>query len=199
MIAPNERQLSQTYFRPLQTLDGESVQALLAGLAQRAVDELVADGADAAAIRTEYSADLRYKGQAYELTVALPDDAPDNLVATMAEQFHQQHGQAFGHSSPADPVDLVSLRVMAREMDGDLSAPQVEPDDSTPSMPSRMAFFGEDGDVETTVISRLTLARSGTLVGPLIVEEYDATTLVPPGWTARLGASASIILERQTA
>ncbi len=199
LIAPNERQLSQTYFRPLQTLDGESVRAMLAGLAQRAVDELVADGADAAAIRTEYSADLRYKGQAYELTVALPDDAPDNLVATMAEQFHQQHGQAFGHSSPADPVDLVSLRVMAREMVGDLSAPQVEPDDSTPSMPSRMAFFGDAGDVETTVISRLTLARSGTLVGPLIVEEYDATTLVPPGWTARLGASASIILERQTA
>jgi N-methylhydantoinase A len=199
LLAPNERQLSQTYFRSLNAIDGAAVRDVLEALSRRAVAELVEDGADSAAIHTEFSADLRYKGQAYELTVPVPGDALEGLPDVMARQFHDHHRQAFGHSSVGDPVDLVSLRVVAREISDNSAVPHVDPDGSTPSATSRMAFFGGPDAVETAVINRLTLGRDGPLAGPLIIEEYDATTLVPPGWTARLGLSASIIVERQPA
>lgn len=198
LIAPNERQLSQTYFRPMHALEADAVRKVLAGLADRARTELVADGARENGIGISYSADLRYKGQAYELTVQLPDDLGQDLLLAMASRFHEQHGLAFGHSAPNDPVDLVSLRVVARDGDAESTTPQVDPDASTPFTPSRMADFGGPEAIETTVISRRSLGEAGTLAGPLIIEEYDATTLVPPGWSARLGASSSIILRRRT-
>jgi N-methylhydantoinase A len=58
---------------------------------------------------------------------------------------------------------------------------------------SRKAYFGEQGWLETPVVGRGDL-RSGRL-GPFIVEEYDATCLVPPGARAELDASGNIVVE----
>ena len=92
---------------------------------------------------------------------------------------------------------MVSFRVVARVAE-DLPAPQVEPRrSSAPS--SRAAYFGpghggaEHGTLETPVLDRGDLDRTPR-PGPLIVEEYDATTIVPPGWSAYLDEYANIRL-----
>jgi N-methylhydantoinase A len=63
---------------------------------------------------------------------------------------------------------------------------------------SRAAYFGpRHGQVEVPVLTRAALAAAGTRAGPLIVEEYDSTAIVPPSWTARVDAAGNIHLARE--
>jgi N-methylhydantoinase A len=63
---------------------------------------------------------------------------------------------------------------------------------------TRAAYFGpRHGQIDVPVLSRAGLAAAGTRTGPLIVEEYDSTVVVPPGWSARVDAAATIHLSRE--
>src|SRR6185503_4530735 len=128
-------------------------------------------------------AELRYSGQAYELTI--PVDEKDRLSELVAN-FHDEHRKTYGHGSNADPVDIVSIRVYARVVaEGaalDYERISAKPHnerhgDAAPA--PRKAYFGRDvGFIDTAVIPRGALGH-GWRAGPLIVEEYDATCVVP--------------------
>src|SRR5262249_4448514 len=138
-------------------------------------------------------------GQSFELTVAIepgPLDGP--AIARLDEAFAREHERTYGHrAGPDEPVELISLRLVAR---GVPDAPRV-PDrvvhdrehGSEMTSSVRRAYFGrERGWLETPVIRRADLSAGRS--GPLIVEEYDATGLVPPGWRAVLDEAGNIIL-----
>src|SRR5437764_230256 len=78
-----------------------------AGTRREAVEGVAAMDASAAPVAVR-AADLRYRGQSFELTVPMRDD-PEGL----AEAFHAAHDRAFGHAEPGAPVQVVSLRVTA--------------------------------------------------------------------------------------
>ena len=82
-----------------------------------------------------------------------------------------------------------------REGGGRAAARDVEPRRNRPRRPPRRAYFGEEhGWIETPVLRRADLATSRR-AGPLIVEEYDATCVVPPGAHAELDAAGNIVIE----
>ena len=70
---------------------------------KRATRELASEGAARAQIKHELFADMRYRGQSYELEVA--------LTPRFIEEFHASHEKTFGHSSPDSPVEAVNLRL----------------------------------------------------------------------------------------
>ncbi|MEO6625782.1 MAG: hydantoinase/oxoprolinase family protein [Burkholderiaceae bacterium] len=140
-------------------------------------------------------ADLRYAGQAFELAIAVPDDLS---VATIEAAFHAEHTRTYGHSSELDPVDLINIRVVAAAapqgteglMDGLRGA-------AAPGgvKAARLAYFGTAwGTLDTPVIVRSDLA-AGRRQGPLIVEEVDATCVIPPGCSAELDAHGNILVD----
>ena len=201
IVAPNERELVHSLFGRLRGVSQATIREVLERLADRARRELVEDGSSPEAIETEYSADLRYAGQAYELTVGVAARHLDgDLVAVLAAAFHDEHERTFGHSSPQDPVDLVSLRVIAHEASPLADLPTFDYADTgqSPGV-TRDVFFGSEAGVRPTpIISRSQLRRRGESPGPLIIEEYDATAVVPPGWRARLDDAARLVLTRQS-
>jgi N-methylhydantoinase A len=201
IVAPNERELVHSLFGRLSGVSQATIREVLERLADRARRELVEDGSLPEAIETEYSADLRYAGQAYELTVGVAARHLDgDLVAVLATAFHDEHERTFGHSSPQDPVDLVNLRVIAHEASPLADLPTFDYADTgqSPGV-TRDVFFGSEAGVRPTpIISRSQLHRRGESPGPLIIEEYDATAVVPPGWRARLDDAARLVLTRQS-
>ena len=189
-------------------IEHEVIQAFLARLSEtgeaafaerfRAIESDLAatmreEGYEAADYTVARFADLRYSGQAHELTIAV-DAAPNSIdIAAFAEAFGDEHERTYGHQAETEEVESVALRVVAT-VAVDKTFGVVAPEAGEERR--RAAFFGPDhGLVEVDVIGRAGLG-DGSRAGPLIIEEYDATCVVPPNWTAALDGDGNIILTR---
>jgi N-methylhydantoinase A len=138
------------------------------------------------------TADLRYRGQAYELTVTADTGPNDDLLGMIVERFHQEHERTYGRRASGEPVDLITIRSTYR-IDAERIVPESVNIPQEQQQP-RQAYFGrEQGWMLTPVITREELTRSFRS-GPLIVEEYDSTTLIPPGTDARIDEQGNITM-----
>jgi N-methylhydantoinase A len=161
-------------------------------LEEEAYGVLATEGIPAASVTLQRFADMRYLGQAYELTVPAPDSLDvDEIVAAFADE----HRRTYGHASN-DPVQVVSIRIVARNGHHNTSLADLHATGRASAGPrnERDAYFGPHGMVRTPVCDREALSDQ-PLAGPLIVEEYDATCVVPPGWSASLDSLRNIVLD----
>ena len=138
------------------------------------------------------TADLRYRGQAYELTVNANARPDDDLANFIVERFHIEHERTYGRRASDEPVDLVTIRSTYR-IDSDRIVPK-SVNEIEDKKPPRNAYFGkQNGWMLTPVIDRGGLTNSITH-GPLIIEEYDSTTLVPPDTSVHIDETGNIIM-----
>ena len=186
LTADVEHHLSRTFRALLRGLDKAALNEAWDALAEDARQRLAADGYGGAAGSIERHASLHYQGQTYELTVPVPDGWLDAAaLTTLEEAFHAEHERTYGHrAGPEEPVELVTMRVLGRGRRP--AAPPPKIDHGTGAAAEqvvRRAYFGPDhGWREAAVIARADLAEARE--GPVIVEEYDATCVVPPGVSA---------------
>jgi N-methylhydantoinase A len=178
--------------------------AALAGVFRRMEDEaraqLAAEGFTGAAVRVRRSADCRYQGQSFELTVPVADGAVDaHALRAIEVAFGAEHERTYGHrAGPDEPVEIVSLRVIAHGIPDRPRVPEglrIDREGSGRSGGHRRVYFGPDlGWHDTPIVDRPDLAATPR-VGPCIVEEYDATCVVPPDARAALDAHGNIVIE----
>ena len=146
--------------------------------------------------RVELSLDLRYVGQNFELAVPVAIEAlPD--AAGLREHFFAAHEAAYGYCNPHDPVEVVNFRLTAR---GRLHRPPPpEPATTTGAAPERVeereVWFGADAAVTTPVFERAALAPGQQFMGPAVIEQLDATTLVFPDDRASIDAAGNLLIE----
>jgi N-methylhydantoinase A len=153
------------------------------GLEREVTDSLVSQGHAPSAVELVRTIDVHYAGQSFELSLTM--DTPVDLAGIEAidARFAAEHERTYGHRAEDDPVEVVHIRVHGRVpmpslvRCSEVSQPQRES--------TRDAFFGPHlGVLQTPVIPRGNVEATRR-AGPLIVEEYDATILVPPGWSVR--------------
>jgi N-methylhydantoinase A len=189
-----EHHLVRTFLRPLAGLTAAELAAAVAALEGEAEALLRAQGYRDG-VEIARAADLKYQGQSFELAVPLPAALPgDEALRGLAQTFDREHERTYGHKAEGDPIQIVNLRLTAR----------VRPPAARPAIRlaaagrgaggARPAYFGAaHGVIRTPVIGRDDLdARPRP--GPLLIDEYDATTLVPPGCAARLDAHRNIVI-----
>ncbi|WP_068298422.1 hydantoinase/oxoprolinase family protein [Pararhodobacter sp. CCB-MM2] len=192
------RELTRTVYRPLAALTPEALHQGLDALQVSVSQALTDEGCPPEAMRFQIEADLRYVGQAYELTVPVSAEAPEAILQSLGTAFHAEHARTYGHASDDDPVELVNLRLIGLRADsGDRTfrAPPL----GTPARGTHhrnVHFEALGARVATPILTRADLA-GGRRLGPLIVEEYDSTTVVPPGWGAELDAFTNIVLTKE--
>ena len=174
--------------------DPGRIDRILTDLRQAGTDRLQSDGFAADRQIFQRSAFARYAGQSSEIEVPLPDiDVSPGLIAAL---FGAEHEKTYGFRAPdSEPVELMGLSVMARGLSDQPRLPDHIPPFGQPTPPMRRAWFPHDGWVETKVTDRAGLGRP--VAGPLIIQEYDATCLVPKNTTARLDRFGNICLDRQ--
>jgi len=190
----------------LDRLDPAHAEALFRDIEAKAASELAEEGLDPSAAVFERDLDMRYAGQGYELRVPLAglwDKALDAKALRAArERFDEVHARIHGHAAKEKGVEVVSYRLRVR-----VSVPKFKPQASAERAPSppppaavkgkRSVFFEPQKTTETTIYDRDKLAVGVTFVGPAIVEQFDATTVVPPGWRAVVDRYNNLILERR--
>ncbi|MFO1248831.1 MAG: hydantoinase/oxoprolinase family protein [Alphaproteobacteria bacterium] len=142
----------------------------------------------------QFTLDLRYAGQSSELGIAVKESVlTPAVLAAAAKAFHVEHERTYGYSNPGERVQIVNLRLRARSLDRWDHVPSPSALKRKPSGVSveRPVYFGpQSGWVTAKVIRRQDLTGKPQL-GPLIIEEYDTTIIVPPG--AQVHATAGTV------
>jgi N-methylhydantoinase A len=189
LFSDTEHEIVRTLMLRGDEVKADTLESALGELEQEATANL-AD--DEAAVTVSRFADVRYAGQAYELPVRL--EAGEVDVGRLVHDFVAEHIRTYGHGSDADPIDVVSVRVLARIER--TAAQQYDPLAVIREQPqhesSRTAYFGPElGSFAVPVCNRAGLLP-GDLSGPLLIDEIDSTCVVPPGCVARLDAYGNI-------
>ena len=173
---------------------------------KQATEWLKAQGQEPGRWQISVSADMRYQGQNFELSVPLGNASivketawfTPGSVEEIRQAFFAEHDKAYGFHNPEDEIELVAMRVTAR------SAMYQEP--ALPTMPStapalpaaremREVWFEPSAPInETPVYERSALIPGMVLIGPAIVEQLDATTPIEPGDRAEVAADGSLII-----
>ena len=147
---------------------------------------------------------MRYAGQGYELRVGVNSAVRGKALDldALGEAFHSLHEEQHGHSARDGVVEVVSYRLRARirtsKVDLQTNAqPPAPAGDATETR--RDVRFGSAEAISTPIVRRADLMRAGSRSGPAVIVQFDTTTVIPGGWTARSDESGNVIVERSAA
>ena len=187
LAAPRGRQLSHTQCGLIKDQHEAQIRKRFQALVLRGQSELLDEGIERDAIRTEFSLDLRYFGQSYTLNIPFHD------LAQAAADFDRLHQQRFGHKLGSD-IELVNLRVALSASGSDLSLQAGDRQAASCHPIEQAVLAGFDRPV--AVWQRDDLECEAVYPGPLLIIDTVATSYVAAGWTASRHRSGCLILER---
>ncbi len=197
LVADLRHDFVRSYMVGLDQVSTKMLTSFYADLQALGEQALKDDGLDEQRWTFQRTADLRYVGQAYEVNVAFPDGSIDaDTVAEVKSRFHGEHQRLFAHSAEDDPVEFVSLRMVAT---GSVDAPTFRKQQalSTPvsQADTRDVYFEEaNGFTACPIYQRQNLYPGAEFQGPAIIEQLDTTTVVHPGQTVSVDDWGSLII-----
>ncbi|MEJ8857558.1 hydantoinase/oxoprolinase family protein [Variovorax robiniae] len=175
------------------------LQALMGELRDEANELMRAEGVQLDASEMTLQLELRYRGQSSEIAVDLAPPLSRAAIDAAVEAFHREHERTYGYFSPEEPVQLVNLRLRVRARAGRTAQVRASSVRSaidathTSHAETRRVYFGKRwGWQETPVVRREQLLPGA---GPLVIEEYDTTTVVPPGAAVHLDDTGCIRID----
>jgi len=144
------------------------------------------------------SLDLRYRGQAFELNITLGATTP--ALDVIESAFHRQHRDVYGHANPEEAIELVNARLTAYGL-----VPKPAPARHVAAgatletaLVERRPVWWEGRAHDCPVWDRDRLPERALLAGPAIVEEFGATTVVPPGWRGLVDEHGNLRFDRES-
>lgn len=196
LSADIEHHRVQTCYQDSRTAELERLNRLMERMESEVRQLLEKEGFASSEIRILRKADLRYSGQSFELSLPLPEGPLDaGAVRSLEHAFDEEHQKTYGHRArPGEAYTLVNLRLIGR-----VAQRRSLPGDGTSASPGRAAhscrsaYFGPDqGWMECPLLARTDLKSPRQ--GPLLIDEFDTTIVVPPGWRARADGSGNLSL-----
>jgi len=174
LATPVTRESSRTVLLDT-TVDGvlETIAEAFDELEAQARTEMLDEGADPATLSAERWVDARYGGQSFELRVP---------AANWVEAFHTSHEGRYGYQRRETPVEAVTLRATVSAPPLPLDVTELPLAKGDPSVERATVVHGNQ-TLDAVRVWRRDLAAGHRLQGPVIVQEYSATTWVPPGWS----------------
>ena len=185
---------SRACLRRLETLSHEEAERIYHQLASVIADRL---GRKSDQIGFQRLADLRYAGQAFEITVALPEGDFDTPAhKELGRRFDIEHETRYGHCFAGQYAhEVVNLRLVGSITPDGARRIAVSDAPLAVADSQRQVYFGpEHGLLRTRVLSRSAL-DSAARTGPMVIEEYEGTVVVPPDATARRDRDGNIVIE----
>ncbi len=200
LVADLKRIYRETAFQPVGEATPDRVTTAFDRMRGAALDEFAGFGSLPETVQWEHYLEMRYRGQGFELLapVDLARLASDGAPYVI-DLFNQTHLTRYGTAPANEDVEVVTLRLVAKVPGSHAVLDQLE----------NAARTATDPEVEEGTITyggafmscrfawRSSLPAGHVLDGLAIIEEPTATTLVPPGWRATVGAAGALILERQ--
>ena len=184
----------------VETMGADYAESRFRALEDRAERELAAEGLGESEHRFVRELDLRYAGQGYEIRTPLDGlewrPVTEEGLVQVRERFHTLHLRLHGHSAPDSTVEAVSFRLRVRVpvRKPDVAERREAPEPAAKAASVRTVIFDGRTELEAPVHAREDIGDDA-MRGPLIVEQVDATAIVPPGWSAHRDRFGNIVME----
>ena len=182
-----------TCFVALENAEESALERIFEKLTTPYADQLRAAGLNE--VQSLRHVDVRYVGQAFELTIPVPESK--GWLKALVGEFHARYEVRYGHCHPGDPLEVVNLRVRVSGLVDKLNWVKLEKragglDDA---LVERRSVVFENTVPDCPVYRRDSLPVDLEIGGPAVIEEYGSNTLVPPGWLVRLDAHGHLHLK----
>jgi len=199
LVAPRSVELTRSLVSGTNVLDWKLVSNMIGELEERGRSILMEGGVAKKDIATEISADMRYAGQGFEITVPITkrvlSSKDDNLLR---ETFVAQYEERFSRSLGQLPVECVSwrVRVIAPPSVADVRLERSKTKPENARIETRPAYFEEIGTfVSTPVFARATLKIGAKIEGPALIEEAESTCVVGPSASVSVDKHGNLLMK----
>ena len=203
LTAPIAFDFTRSYVSRLDELDLGELNRILAELERDGRRIVEAAGVPAADISVRLNIDMRYVGQGYEVRVPFTmDSLTERHVTEMRRVFEAEYRAFYGQLADGVPIEAVNWRILIsgpqpQVANADFDQARALSDEAVGSR--KVCFAPEEAPLETPVFRREQLRASWSAVGPCIIEAAASTTVVAPGWSARVAAGGCLLLTREDA
>ena len=196
--APVEHEIAMAFPHPCEGLDPALLPPALAALDARCGALIAAERLAPEDVAVSYAADLCYIGQSYWLEVPLDPRAADP-VGDAYRAFLVAHDRVYGHAMPL-PAKFVNLRAVHRSRAGSVAGGiGLQQGEVTPPGTRLIRVRQYPAPVPAAIWQRAAIRPGDAVAGPAIIEQIDTTTLVEPGWTARLAPGGALLITKEPA
>jgi len=193
-LADFVKDYSRTVMRSLDEICDDDLAQTFQPLLEQGQADIRAEGFAPDQIALIPALDLRYRGQSFELTVAIDGFDPQEA----ARRFFAAHRRRYGYAREQEPVELVNIRVTARGIRPQSDAPAPP---SAPSPDPASALIGktklrfDSAEHPAPIYQRALLLPGHQLSGPTLIVQQDATTVVPPNWSGEVDRWGNLIFK----
>ncbi|MBN3753702.1 hydantoinase/oxoprolinase family protein [Paraburkholderia sp. Tr-20389] len=190
-----ERYFVRPFLHPLDTFDLDALAQHITSMRDDAAAALAGEGYTADRIQYVFELDMRFRGQDYEIPVAIPDTLDEAGRESLRKGFREAYTAIYGYASN-DAIECANVRLLARGIatktldfrDIRSAANSTE----VHKRSNRQVYFNrESGWVDTPIVPRALLDKE--IVGPVILESSDTTIVIPPGWRVSTDKVGSVI------
>ncbi len=192
LFADIEVSHATAFRRTLRTTAPGEVDACFRALEARVIAEL--DGG--ARARLGWRADLRYAGQGFELSVDVVRGVQSAVdLAAIETAFEQEHLRSYGHLLAGQSIEFVALRVVGALPHCGAERLADPPPAQLPAETQRPVYFGKEHGLRATPVILRAHLSAAPRQGPLVVEEYEGTSIVPPDAAAWRDPYNNIVID----
>ncbi len=198
LSAPTGHEVSAAYPRKLAALDVADLTTALAALDAQCTDLMANEKLEPGGIGIQHFADMCYVGQSYHLEIPFAVQGAQT-ARRLSEDFLKYHEQVYGYATN-NPISLVNLRTVHQTKPADaLFKSSYAPAPGEARKGTRLIrVAGAQQPVEADVYARACLIAGTVICGPAVIEQADTTTLLEPGWIARVCDDGSLLLEKSS-
>ncbi|WP_456815240.1 hydantoinase/oxoprolinase family protein [Bradyrhizobium sp. USDA 4529] len=192
LLVDMQHDFSQSCMVDAAEADATEIEAQFAELEKAALARLIHEGVAQQDIVLQRSIDMMYRGQWRSLAVNAP--RPIGAIADLVQSFHAEHQREYNFRRDSAPVSFFRLNLKAVGVVPKAEFAVHEPTGASPEPVSRRRVWFEGSGLDTPVYRRDNLPCGFSFQGPAIIEQVDATTVVPPGAAAEVDRYLNIII-----
>ena len=195
LIADIKNDFITTVFLDLEESAMPVIRDTWIGLRNQAVEWLCDEQGYRGDHRLVYSADMRYRGQSYEIETEIdPSHVEQGNPAGIAEAFHRRHEQVYEHADREAAVQIINLRMVIIGSSPKPEFPESQRVDATPEPARRLQVFMDGARRRVPLYIRTDLAPGHRFSGPAVVAQSDCTTCIPDGLDGEVDGFGNLIL-----
>jgi N-methylhydantoinase A len=196
LIADTKNDFVRATYYPLDRASLALLREDLAHLEADARTWVIREAGSDAAAEIVVSADMRYRGQSFEIDTPLAMEAlTGGDLEAIAQAFHREHARLFGHSDEKSPIQVVALRLVITAPTPKPELPRIAMGEGAPRVESEIDVYLDGAWRRVPLYRRAALLAGHRFTGPAIVAQDDTTTCVLPGFDARVDEYGNLFLE----